>query len=59
MLALKKLLMLSGASGLDSSGGFGGGTEKAVNALLKKWGYKQNGTAGDKFINKIFKELSK
>ena len=59
VLALKKLLMLSGASGLDSSGGFGGGTEKAVNALLKKWGYKQNGTAGDKFINKIFKELSK
>lgn len=59
VLALKKLLILSGASGLDSSGGFGGGTEKAVNALLKKWGYKPNGIAGEKFINKIFKEIKK
>lgn len=59
VLALKKLLMLAGASGLDSSGGYGGGTEKAVNALLKKWGYKQNGIAGDKFINKVFKEIKK
>lgn len=59
VLALKKLLMLAGASGLDSSGGYGGGTEKAVNALLKKWGYKQNGIAGEKFINKLYKEAKK
>lgn len=59
VLALKKLLMLAGASGLDSSGGFGGGTEKVVNALLKKWGYKQNGIAGEKFINKLYKETKK
>lgn len=59
VLALKKLLILSGASGLDSSGGFGGGTEKAVNALLKKWGYKQNGIAGQKFINKLYKAVTK
>ena len=59
VLALKKLLMLSGASGLDSSGGFGGGTEKAVKALLKKWGYRQNGIAGEKFINKLYKEAKK
>lgn len=59
VLALKKLLMLAGASGLDSSGGFGGGTEKAVNALLKKWGHKQNGIAGEKFINKLYKEVKK
>ena len=59
VLALKKLLMLSGASGLDSSGGFGGGTEKVVNALLKKWGYRQNGIAGQKFINKLYKEAKK
>ena len=59
VLALKKLLMLSGASGLDSSSGFGGGTEKAVNALLKKWGYKQNGIAGAKFVNKLYKAVTK
>lgn len=59
VLALKKLLILSGANGLDSSGGFGGGTEKAVNALLKKWGYRQNGIAGQKFINKLYKVVMK
>ena len=59
VLALKKLLMLAGAAGLDSSGGYGGGTEKAVNALLKKWGYKQNGIAGQKFINKLYKAVTK
>ena len=32
---------------------FGDGTEKAVNELLKKWGYKQNGIAGENFITKL------
>ncbi len=57
VLALKCLLKLSGVKGLDDSGGFGGGTQNAVNALLKKWGYKENGVAGDKFIKKIYDGL--
>lgn len=57
VLALKCLLKLSGVKGLDSTGGFGGGTQNAVNGLLKKWGYKQNGVAGDKFIAKLYKSI--
>lgn len=40
---------------IDTSGGFGGGTENAVNAVLKSLGYKQNGIAGKKFIGKLEK----
>ena len=36
---------------------FGNGTEKAVNQLLKKWGYKENGIAGDNFVEKLEKIL--
>lgn len=32
---------------------FGPGTTKVVNDLLKKWGYKQNGIAGENFIKKL------
>lgn len=32
---------------------FGPGTTKVVNDLLKKWGYKQNGIAGEGFIKKL------
>ena len=52
--ALKILLMSSGAK-LDDNQIFGVGTEKAVNSYLKKWGYKQNGIAGEKFL-KMFKK---
>lgn len=52
VLALKQLLMLAGYK-LDNNGTFGDGTLKAVNALLKKWGYTQNGIAGTKFIKKL------
>jgi len=52
VLALKQLLMLSGFK-LDNNGIFGEGTQKAVNALLKKWGYSQNGIAGTNFIKKL------
>ena len=35
--------------------GYGGGTEKAVNSLLKKWGYRENGIAGDKFLKIVMR----
>ena len=61
-LALKTLLKLAIDKGivsgkLDNTTGLGGGSIKVVNALLKKWGYKENGIAGTNFINRIYKEL--
>lgn len=51
---VKRRLIEIGYSMKDDYG-FGSGTEKAVNALLKKWGYKPNGIAGEKFIKRIMK----
>lgn len=61
-LALKTLLKLAIDKGmvsgkLDDTTGLGGGSIKVVNALLKKWGYKENGIAGTNFINRLYKEL--
>ena len=58
MLATKELLIQAYSKKLISTkvledNGFGEGTEKAVNELLKKWGYKQNGIAGANFIKKL------
>lgn len=58
VLALKEMLIIAKARKLhnvtlDENSIFGEGTEKAVNALLKKWGYKQNSIAGEKFIKKL------
>ena len=58
VLALKEILIIAKAKGLhnhnvDENGTFGNGTSKAVNALLKKWGYKETGIAGTKFIKKL------
>ena len=58
VLALKQLLLLAKSKKLVSAsiknnGEFGGGTEKAVNQILKTIGYKQNGIAGEKFMKKI------
>lgn len=58
VLALKELLLLAKEKGLHSYGmdensTFGDGTKKAVNALLKKWGYTENGIAGTNFIKKL------
>lgn len=39
------------------NGGFGGGTEKATNAVLGKLGYKQNGVAGVKLMKKLSEKL--
>lgn len=64
VLAIKELLLLAKTlkihnQGMDENGGFGNGTEKAVNGLLKKWGYEQNGIAGDNFIKKLTAEIRK
>lgn len=58
VLALKEMLIIAKAKGLhnhnvDENGTFGDGTSKAVNALLKKWGYRETGIAGTKFIKKL------
>lgn len=62
VLALKQLLIIASAKkivtiSVNNDGGFGGGTQNAVNALLKAWGYKQNGIAGDNFIKKLGEKL--
>ena len=62
VLALKQLLLLAKAKGLitaklNNDNNFGKGTQKAVNELLKKWGYKQNGIAGKRFIKKLGGQL--
>lgn len=64
VLAIKELLLLAKTlkihnQGMDENGGFGDGTEKAVNGLLKKWGYSENGIAGDNFIKKLTAEIRK
>lgn len=58
VLALKQLIIDAKAKGYIKQGvnndeAFGEGTEKAVNECLKKWGYKQNGVAGENFIKKL------
>lgn len=58
VLALKELLILAREKGitnvhLKSDDNFSGGTERAVNQVLKKLGYKPNGIAGEKFIKKL------
>ncbi len=58
VLALKQLLILLKNKGtiaakVKNDCGFGKGTEKAVNQVLKKLGYKQNGIAGEKLIKRI------
>lgn len=64
VLAIKELLLLAKTlkihnCGMDENGGFGNGTKKAVNAMLKKWGYAENGIAGDNFIKKLTAEIRK
>lgn len=64
VLAYKSLIKIAAEqkiikAELDESGGFGGGTENATNRLLKKWGYKENGIAGDKLIDKLCEDIIK
>ncbi len=63
--ALKLLLLLAKKKGLqphnmdENSYCFGDGTLKAVNHLLNKWGYAQNGIAGKNFEKRLYEELAK
>ena len=55
VLALKEMLLLARrlgitTQGMDENGSFGDGTLKAVNQVLKKGGYVQNGIAGEGFV---------
>ena len=62
VLALKEMLMLAKqlkitTQGMDENGVFGDGTQKAVNQVLKRGGYSQNGIAGENFIKYLAKLL--
>jgi hypothetical protein len=61
---LKQLIILGKKKGLIKQGvnddsKFGEGTEKAVNELLKKWGYAENGVAGENFSGKLREAIDK
>ncbi len=60
VLALKEMLLLARrlgitTQGMDENGSFGDGTLKAVNQVLKKGGYVQNGIAGEGFVKYLAK----
>ena len=62
VFALKQLLILAKGkkwitASMKNNNEFGGGTKKAVNQMLKKLGYKQNGIAGANFIKKLGAKL--
>ena len=55
---LKSLLSLAEAKKIITThitvdDGFGSGTTAVVNELLRKWGYKPNGIAGEGFVKKL------
>ena len=63
-LALKELLMIAktlgvNKYGMDKNRTVGNGTVNAVNYLLGKWGYQQNGIAGENFIKRLHAEIEK
>lgn len=53
LYGVKQRMKNIGYGYLDDSGGFGAGTERAVNDLLEKWGYIPNGVIGKNFVKKI------
>lgn len=55
LYGVKQRLKALGYTYLDDTGGFGSGTEKAVNALLAEWGYIETGIIGENFVRKIMK----
>ena len=64
LLAMKELLLLAYNLKMTKykvakDGGFGNGTKNAVNELLGKWGYQQNGIAGTNFIKRLHTEIEK
>ena len=63
-LALNELLLIAkklgiNKYGMDENQHFGDGTHNAVNYLLDKWGYQQNGIAGDNFCKRLRSEIEK
>ena len=64
VLALKELLLLAKSVGINKYGMYkdtvvGNGTVNAINYLLGKWGYKQNGIAGERFMKRLHTEIDK
>lgn len=62
VLNLKALLLAAKSIGIHSYGMeknkvFGDGTQNSVNYFLKKWGYVQNGIAGESFTLRLLKEI--
>lgn len=63
-LALKELLLIAKELGISTKSmnenrTVGDGTLAAINYLLGKWGYKQNGIAGENFIKRLKAEITK
>lgn len=59
---LKSMLSLAESKKLITShivvdSGFGSGTTAVVNQLLGRWGYRQNGIAGENFVKRLTAEL--
>lgn len=44
---------------VDMNGTYGNGTEKAVNGFLHRWGYAENGIAGENFAKKLYADVVK
>lgn len=44
---------------VDLNGTYGNGTEKAVNGFLHRWGYAENGIAGENFAKKLYADVVK
>lgn len=62
-LSLKKLLNIAKIMGLGKYSVSDGnkvddGTINAINYILGTWGYKQNGIAGSKFINRLYEKIT-
>ena len=55
LYGVKQRMKAKGATYLDDTGGFGAGTEKAVNSFLKEWGYVESGIIGKNFVERIMK----
>ena len=53
IFTFKQRLKAMGYTSLDDSGGFGGGTEKAVKDVQKKNRYEETGEVGENFIKLI------
>lgn len=64
VLSYKSLLIMARQldiikQGVDNNQTFGDGTKKATNELLKKYGYAQNGIAGEKLIKLLQDDINK